>query len=282
MVETDLLLGDQLRALAGWNQTMEDWRRWWSYQPRGCFVGEWNGQSVGTATTTSYGNEVAWIGMVLVHPDFRRRGIASALLRHCLDFLSSIRAVELDATPLGKPLYEQLGFVEKWALTRWERPGVGERLRSTRSTLDRISILSSFDAADRTAIHTLDARAFGIGRARLLDLLMDQTLSVLVSRERDGRIDGFGLVREGSRARYLGPIASTNPGNVRPLVERALDAAGDRPIYWDIPDANVVSVEIARDCGFRPQRPLLRMCRGSNDWPENLEYYYGIADPAVG
>src|ERR1041384_2093827 len=85
--KADLPFADSLRAVAGWNQTIRDWQRFLALQPEGCFLAEWNGSPAGTATTIAYGTEVAWIGMVLVHPDCRSRGIGTALLQHCIDFL---------------------------------------------------------------------------------------------------------------------------------------------------------------------------------------------------
>ena len=102
-----------IRSLAGWNQTDNDWKRIFHYQPDGCFVIECEGEAAGTATTTCYGNDLAWIGMVLVDPRFRRRGLATALMEHCLQFLEKekgIACVRLDATPEGQTVYEKLGF----------------------------------------------------------------------------------------------------------------------------------------------------------------------------
>ena len=112
MTANDLAFADSLRALAGWNQTRDDWRDLIALEPTGCFVAEWKGAPAGTATTTCYGKQVAWIGMALVHPECRRRGIGKALLNHCIAHLENrrIQCIKLDATPLGKTLYEQLGF----------------------------------------------------------------------------------------------------------------------------------------------------------------------------
>src|SRR5256885_742127 len=83
ITEGDLPFAENVCSLAGWNQTPGDWRRFLAMEPAGCFVAEWDGLPAGTATTITYGFDLAWIGMVLVHPDYRRRGIGNALLGGC-------------------------------------------------------------------------------------------------------------------------------------------------------------------------------------------------------
>src|SRR5437899_5195592 len=100
LTRADLPFADSVRALAGWNQTAADWERILATEPEGCFLAEWNGVPAGTATTTVYGPALAWIGMVLVHPEFRRRGIGRALLEHCIAHLCKrgVRCLQPDAT----------------------------------------------------------------------------------------------------------------------------------------------------------------------------------------
>ena len=101
----DLAAVDQLRADLGWNQTILDWERLLAFSPEGCFVAEQNGGIVGTCTTVSYGNALAWIGMMMVHPAIRGQGIGKALLRRCVDHLrgGGVRCIKLDATRWGGP-----------------------------------------------------------------------------------------------------------------------------------------------------------------------------------
>ena len=87
MKSGDLVAADSLRNLAGWNQTATDWNRILNYQPNGCFVAVNADRIVGTVTTTCYGQKLAWIGMMLVHPDFRRRGIGTHLAEDLHDNL---------------------------------------------------------------------------------------------------------------------------------------------------------------------------------------------------
>ena len=112
MTRTDIPAGIRLKEIAGWNQTAADWERFLNASPEGCFVAEVGGKVCGTATTISYEKRFAWVGMVLVDPEYRSHGIGTKLLERAIEYLdtSKIPTVKLDATPLGRPLYEKLGF----------------------------------------------------------------------------------------------------------------------------------------------------------------------------
>src|SRR6476619_1151636 len=111
LFESDSPAAMRLKEAAGWNQTEEDWRRLLALEPNGCFAAVKDDRLVGTTTTTTYGNELAWIGMVLVDPHERRQGIATKLMNVAMDYLNGkVATVKLDATALGKPVYEKFGF----------------------------------------------------------------------------------------------------------------------------------------------------------------------------
>ena len=78
MTPMDAPVALALSEQAGWNQGDADWRRFLAMEPEGCFVAETNGEPVGTTVTCVFGG-VAWIGMVLVDPRARRRGVATGL-----------------------------------------------------------------------------------------------------------------------------------------------------------------------------------------------------------
>src|SRR5215470_16986887 len=95
MHEQDVPAGLRLNTLAGWNQTAADWRRFLGNSPRGCFVMEHDGKVIGTATTICYENRFAWIGMVLVDPDYRKQGIGTQLLKRTIDYLDQVHIVTM-------------------------------------------------------------------------------------------------------------------------------------------------------------------------------------------
>jgi GNAT superfamily N-acetyltransferase len=274
MGEADLAFADSLRALVGWNQTPADWRRLLTLEPEGCFVAEWEGQPSGTATTTRHGDGLAWIGMVLVHPERRRHGLGRALLRRCIEHLDAVgcRCIKLDATPEGRPLYESLGFHDEWPLARWEGvAGAGGAA---------LPWVRPYRPGDRAACLAADVEAFGVSRERLLDGLLAAG-TVLVAEE-EGHLVGYGILRPGSRATYMGALVAGFPAAGKGIARALLDGVAGQTVFWDIPEAAGEAVALAGELGFRRQRLLTRMFRGRNDQPGIPARQFAIADPATG
>ena len=70
----------RLKEAAHWNQTEEDWQRLLELGPEGCFVISQGDVVAASATVVLYGTDLAWIGMVLTLPEFRKQGLASRLI----------------------------------------------------------------------------------------------------------------------------------------------------------------------------------------------------------
>ena len=79
----DAQAGLVLSTEAGWNQNEADWRFFLS---KGVVFGVRDGaRLVATAALLPYSAGNAWISMVLVTADLRRRGIATKLVDACLE-----------------------------------------------------------------------------------------------------------------------------------------------------------------------------------------------------
>lgn len=262
MTAADLPVVEALRRAENWNQTLQDLKRFLQYEPEGCFVACWDRAAVGTVTTTAYGTELGWIGMMLVHSAYRRRGIASALIERSLDYLRGkhVRCIKLDATPAGEPVYARLGFEAEWQFERWERPGPA-------APVIQVPVQPPFDTpAD-------DAAIFGANRSIWLKQLAKDSRVV----QRD---NAFGMLRAGSRAAYLGPVIADNPRIAAEIIRELLGMTAGH-IFWDVPTPNANAVRLAKDLGFRPIRQLLRMWTGLPN-PGDVSRQYAIADPATG
>ena len=113
-------LGLRFSSIAGWNQTIDDWRL--LLASAACYGVEIDGRLVSTATLICYGRRLGWIGMVLTHPEFRRRGLARELVTHLIARAEELgmETVKLDATDEGRGLYESLGFRAEQSVERWQ------------------------------------------------------------------------------------------------------------------------------------------------------------------
>ncbi|MBX3450235.1 MAG: GNAT family N-acetyltransferase [Planctomycetaceae bacterium] len=259
--DIDVMLS--LVELAGWNQTRPDLTRLLEHQPGGCFVAEVLGRPVGTITTTSHGRDVAWIGMMLVHPDFRRRGIATALMQRAIDWLleSGIPCIKLDATPEGATVYEQLGFCAEYGLKRYVRAGHEKGVSISMTTND-------------FHVPALDARAFGADRSDYLKRLAKDSRVVCVA-------NGYGMIRSGRVAASLGPVIADSSEGAHAIADRLLEGI-TQTVYWDLPDSNAEAIRVANALGFEPVRTLSRMWLGSRRVMDRPEFVFGLTDFATG
>jgi GNAT superfamily N-acetyltransferase len=216
--------------------------------------------------------------MVLVDEAYRQRGIGRVLLEACIGHLQSrgVRCIKLDATPLGKPVYEALGFQTEWTLARWElTAAISPAAKSDPDIRD-------WAAGDAARAQELDLAAFGTSRKELLVELARDSRAALVTEAIPRGLTGYGLMRAGSQASYLGPIAAESPDAGKALVDALIARCGAEKIYWDIPDLNDAALDWAGNYGFSRQRTLTRMFLGENVAVGNPLLQYGLAGPEVG
>ena len=258
----DIAAGQRLREQAGWNQSDADWQRLLDWEPDGCFVGEVEGQVVASATTTTYGQDLAWIGMVLVDVEHRRQGIGRQLFRHALNYLDErgVRTIGLDATPLGKTLYDQMGFRDAYLLER--RRGTIPDLTGTSRLVQPGELARPFQQDDLPALAELDARAFGLDRTRVLQRLAADHPEGCFVVAAGGSALGYLFTRPGARARHIGPLVAVSPAVAQYLMQAALQPHVREEAVMDVVVDNHVPVSIADLLGLAPVRPFIRMLRG--------------------
>jgi GNAT superfamily N-acetyltransferase len=272
MTVADVPLGLRLSRQANWNQLEADWRRFPDLQGDGGFVAEWDGTPVGTTQTIIFGR-VAWVAMVLVEESLRGRGIGKALMRHALEFLDrrGVATVRLDATPLGQPLYERLGFVEQFRLARYE------------GAVSTVAPAGGVEPAPQEwwdELAALDLAVTATDRRALLRRLFAENPDTVRCVRQEGRVIGFRAARPGARARNLGPcIAAPEAGPL--LYADALRHSGGERFFLDVPVPNAAATALAESHGLTVQRHLTRMCRGV-PVGERIEWLWASAGPEKG
>jgi GNAT superfamily N-acetyltransferase len=273
LFESDIPAAMQLKEAAGWNQTEQDWHRLLALEPNGCFAALKDSRLVGTTTTTTYGNDLGWIGMVLVDPQQRRQGIATRLMNIAIDYLrDKVATVKLDATAQGQPLYETFGFQVESVLERWNGTS-NARNAETPKPLDHDAIRDLF---------ALDRVAFAADRSKLLEKLIDDACaSPVLLGAVDGTLIGYALARRGANADYVGPVVAGSPQLVESLLDQVLSELPGRRIYLDFNTECGASTSVLSDRGFVKERDLIRMSAGARA-EKTSRFVIAIAGPETG
>ncbi len=264
MTENDLEQIMVLKNLLGWNQTEADWRALINFDPNGCFAAVQKDTIIGTATTTSYGSDLGWIGMVIVHPEKRNLGIGRELLKSCLQYLndSHISCIKLDATPMGKKLYISFGFRDEYALKRFK--GICRN-----QTYDKTGI----GAFNLNEAAEFDKKYFIADRKRILErLFLEFPGLCFQSFDKSGKINGFVMVREGQMAYHLGPLISESEQVSVNLLNHVFSELEGKEIIFDIGEHHESIIKMLLQQGFEIQRDLYRMCIGNNPYSINNKY----------
>jgi GNAT superfamily N-acetyltransferase len=211
-------------------------------------VAEAGGELVGVAAGAVFGG-TGWVGGVAVVPGHRRVGLGGALTEAIVEFVEGrgVATVLLHATALGRPVYERLGFVPETAYVTLSGPTLA---RASTGTMVRAG-----RAADLEAVLTLDRKATGEDRRRLLTALWPTGGLVAAV---DGRALGYHLA---SPWRPGGATVAADPGAGLALLDAVRVAPGDE-VAISVPAANAAAVGWLASAGFQERYRTIRMHRG--------------------
>jgi GNAT superfamily N-acetyltransferase len=252
-----------LSTEAHWNQNEADWRFFLS---EGTVFGVRDGaQLVATAALLPYAAGNAWISMVLVTANWRRRGIATKLVDACLNAATKLGLTTwLDATPAGTSVYGPLGFTPTLQLRRL-------RLQAP-SGAGVVQSLSTCSVADFIA---RDVRAMGFDRGRLLSEFGGRTGSRMVSLG-----NAIALVRDGRTARHIGPVLAETREEAVALVD-AIVRSEQGPWLLDAVHSQEDFLRRLTDTGWTIERPFQRMRFGRATMLAG-ELPFAVAGPEFG
>lgn len=273
MEEADIPMGLRLCRHAQWNQVARDWELFLKLSPDGCRVAV-EDKVIGTVTTLNYENRFSWISMVLVDPEFQRKGVGTTLLYEALDLLQHQETIKLDASPTGRNLYARLNFIEEYPLCRMTRKEVDGQLKTHSAR--------PITQNDLVRIGQYDSTIFGSNRHHLLQWLWEGAKQFGFISEVENEILGFCMGRKGEHYFHIGPVVSEYSETAKDLVTAVLNHSIGHPVMLDISLFDLKWKEWLISLGFEEQRPFYRMYRGLNRFPGIPEKQFAIAGPEFG
>ena len=225
--------------------------------PEGCLVSLDNDRPAGFITAIRYAKS-AWIGNLLVLPEYRCRGIGRGLMQKVLQSLdrSGCETVWLTASADGAHLYGTLGFMQIDTVQRWkgscEAPFRGGRLAYT------------------AVVAAIDCLGWGDCRRAIFE-------SLPVNGSCYSAHDGFLVHSPCGDGQQIGPWGAVSRDAAAVLLDAALGSEGSGgKIFLDVPEKNCAAEELLSSRGFSVSGSTQLMYRGRT--PEyRADHVYSLA-----
>jgi GNAT superfamily N-acetyltransferase len=189
-------------------------------------------------------NEFAWLGWILVHKEFRNKGIGTAITNYLINKATELGAKGfiLTATEMGKPIYEKIGFTTTSYYRFFKLPEMFEPIIEKQFIRKAIR-------NDLSSILELDYLATGEKRSMLIENNIDDCW-IYESK----KIDGFylpGLVNGFIAA--LSEKAGIALLNLRCSVNKKLVV---------VPEENKITINYLLENNFTEEYKIPRMTLG--------------------
>jgi len=264
----------ELAANEGWNPGLHDAESFHAADLDAFLVAEHEGEPLGCISAVSYAGRFGFIGLYIVAPAWRGKGIGIALWREGMARLSG-HVVGLDGVPAQQDNYRRSGFELAWNNVRYAGIAQGADV----AVPHEISPLAAIDFASLCAD---DLRVFPAPRDAFLRSWTTMPDATGLALLHQGRLKGWGLIRRCREGHKIGPLVADDLPGAKALYT-ALSASvppGD-PIYLDVPMPNTHAVALAKGQGMHSVFETARMYLGPPP-PCELDRLYGITTFELG
>ncbi|VXC24054.1 conserved hypothetical protein [Bacillus sp. 349Y] len=263
----------QLSREVGWDYCEEDVEE---VLKSGRMVGHRldSGEVISSAALFPYGDELAALGVVIVNPAYKGRGLGRELVESVLASKGE-RSILLVATKEGKPLYEKMGFKETGMITKYiASPFHPEQMQHE-------LFLAPMTYKDIEEVAKLDAQAFRGDRIEMLRARYERSISSLVLRDSLGKMIGYGMCVQGSVHRVAGPVVAPTAYEAAGILQELL-RMGEGSVRLDTPTENEAFHSYLEGFGFVEDSRSPIMVQGEDDLHGRNGMLFTLASQALG
>jgi ribosomal protein S18 acetylase RimI-like enzyme len=269
LVKADTLLSAAFQSPVSRIQDLHFYRQ---IEPDGWFVALLEGNLVGMVGAVNY-RVFAHVGLMAVNPSAQRKGIGLTLMQFLLTKLDQqVPMIFLDASEVGRPLYNRLGFVAFDGSVTY---------RQRRSFTNEVctSNIQAIANRDLDEIVKWDQGIFGANRKKVFQALLDMyPQRAFLQRDTDGQLSGYIFAQKNR----IGPWVMLQRCNAGELLLTALALPYEGTISIVVPAVNQEAVILLQQYGFEQVRNNQRMGRHTENIPGQRELIYAQTSLAVG
>ena len=232
MTAEDLPATHKLSLATLWPHRLEDWK--FVFDLGKGLVAENETGIIGTVMCWPHGADCAWLGMTIVSPDFRHRGIARELMTQMLEKIGD-RTVMLHTTMDGVQLFKSFGFVS----TGWVHRHQGSVFHAPLLSLSDGERIRPTSQRDEAALSDLASRSSGMPSASVIKHLL--TVADIVAIDRGGELIAFAALRKFGHGFVIGPVIAPDDDRAKALIAHWAGTRAGSFVRVDAPDSSGLS-----------------------------------------
>ncbi len=232
---------DELVAWAaseGWNPGLYDADLFWATDPEAFVAADLDGEMIGGGAITSYNGEYGFMGFFIVRPEYRGRGFGNTLWHarreRLLDRLRPGATIGLDGVFAMQNYYAKGGFAFSHRNMRF-RTEISDRPATSRADDKNIVPLT---AVSFEHVLDYDRTCFPAERPHFLKEWIAQPDALALGYLRDGKLNGYGVVRRCREGCKIGPLFADDTLVAEALYAHLAGFAASGPLFLDAPENN--------------------------------------------
>lgn len=273
MMAEDLPAAHKLSQSVLWPHRLDDWK--FIKELGEGLVAEGESGIVGTIMCWLHGPDHASLGMTIVAPAHRRKGIARELVARMLQKIGE-RTVLVYTTAGGVSFFERIGFVHTGSVHQHQGSvfhaplvplGAGERIRP-------------ISPRDEPALGELSKRAFGMPRGTVIKHLMD--VADLVGIDSYGGLIGFAGLRKFGLGYVIGPVVAPDATRAKALIAHWAGTHAGSFVRVDVPGSSGLSPWLTEMGLVQVEETVHAMARGELPRSDPSVTRFGLLSQSLG
>ncbi|WP_074789305.1 GNAT family N-acetyltransferase [Bacillus thuringiensis] len=265
-----------LSSYIGWDYNIEEIEAVFN---SGIVYGVWNERKelIASAAIILYGEALASIGMVIVHPDYKGRGIGKMTTNSCMNSVSAQTPCMLIATDEGEFLYEKLGFRAVSYVSKY----ICNSYNVNDYCIENEDYIMNYQECDLEELIKLDEYAFGTNRKEFLTKRIMQSEQCIVVKDEEQSVLGYGLSIQTPENKIIGPVVAKNNAMAMRIVHD-LARGHNGKLRMDVPEGKNDFMKELEIAGFKKVNTPPIMMKNSNRLLKRNSELYSIAAQIFG
>ncbi|EEL71583.1 MULTISPECIES: GNAT family N-acetyltransferase [Bacillus cereus group] len=232
---------------------------------------------IASAAIILYGETLASIGMVIVHPDYKGRGIGKIITDSCVKSVSTQTPIMLIATDEGKVLYEKLGFRAVSYISKY----ICNSYNANYHCVGNEEYIVNYEERDLEGIIQIDEDAFGTNREEFLKYRIIQSEQCIVTKDAQQNVLGYGISIQTPENKIIGPIVAKNDKMAMRMVHYLVREHNGK-LRIDVPEGKKDFMKELEIIGFKKVNTPPIMMKNSDKLLKRNNELYSIAAQIFG